>query len=171
MIIWLTGLSGAGKTTVGRILHGRIKARCPHTVFLDGDILRDVWGDSLGHDLAGRRANAGRITRLCRMLDAQGIHVIASILSVFPDDRRENRKIFSNYFEVFLDTPFEEVVRRDSKGLYRAAQAGEVKNVIGVDIPYPMDETWDLRIAPPEIFLSPDVIADKIYQAAQGQLK
>jgi adenylylsulfate kinase-like enzyme len=170
MIIWLTGLSGAGNTTVGRRVYERIKSRHPQTVFLDGDILRDVWGDRLRHDLDGRRANAGRITRLCRMLDAQGIHVVASILSVFPDDRRENRTIFSKYYEAFLDTPFDEVVRRDSKGLYRAAQAGEVKNVVGVDLPYPMDETWDMRIAAPEIFESPDVLAEKIYRAVEGDL-
>ena len=85
MIIWMIGMSGAGKTTVGKLLTERLKKNHSNLVFLDGDILRDVWGDSLAHDVEGRRKNALRISSLCQMLDAQGIHAVACVLSIFPE--------------------------------------------------------------------------------------
>ena len=96
MVIWLIGLSAAGKTSVGRILAQRLKARHANLVFLDGDVLREVWGDRLGHDVAGRRANAHRISHLCRVLDAEGIHVVAAVLSLFPEWQRWNRENFDS---------------------------------------------------------------------------
>lgn len=162
MIIWLIGLSGAGKTTIGHILYDKIKKENSNTVFLDGDILRDVWGDQLGHDIEGRRKNAERFTRLCQMLDRQGIHVVAAILSIFPEERRKNRDIFSRYFEVFIDTPMEELMRRDSKGLYAKAAAGEIQNVVGFDIPMPRVETWDMIVSAPDVLREPEYIAEEI---------
>lgn len=162
MIIWLIGMSGAGKSTVGQALYRKLKVNKPNTVFLDGDILRDVWGDQLGHDIEGRRKNAERFTRLCLMLDQQGINVVAAILSIFPEERRKNREIFTRYFEVFLDTPIDELIRRDSKGLYAKAAAGEIANVVGYDIPMPSDETWDMIISAPEVLDNPDNIAETI---------
>lgn len=163
MIIWLTGLSGAGKTTIGKLLYDKIKAQHSNTVFLDGDILREVWCDQLGHDIEGRRKNAERISQLCAMLDRQGIHAVTCILSIFPDWREWNRKTFSNYYEVFIDTPMEEVIKRDSKGLYKKALAGEITNVVGVDIPMPDVKTWDMRISAPEVLLPPEKVTEKIY--------
>ena len=118
MVIWLIGLSGSGKTTLGSPLYQRLKIRHKNLVFLDGDVLREVWGDSPGHDVEGRRINARRISHLCRMLDGQGIHVITAILSIFPEWQAWNRGHFSRYFEIFIDTPLEVVKQRDAKGLY-----------------------------------------------------
>lgn len=167
MIIWLTGLSGAGKTTVGKLVYDKIKARHSNTVFLDGDILRDVWGDQLGHDVAGRRKNAERISQLCAMLDRQGIHAVTCVLSIFPDWREWNRETFSEYYEVFIDTPLEEVIKRDSKGLYKKALLGDIPDVVGIDIPMPQDKTWDMRISPPDVLLPPEELAEMIYKAVQ----
>ncbi len=146
MIIWLIGLSGAGKTIIARRLVERLKEDHKNLVFLDGDVLRDVWGDSLGHDIEGRRVNAHRISHLCRMLDRQDIHVVAAVLSIFPDWQAWNRETFSRYFEVLIDAPMEVLKARDSKGLYAKALAGEITNVVGVDIPFPTPSQPDLVI-------------------------
>ncbi|MCK6418567.1 MAG: adenylyl-sulfate kinase [Alphaproteobacteria bacterium] len=170
MIIWITGLSGAGKSTVAGHLLSQIKQRCKHAVLLDGDVIRQVWADQLGHDLLGRLKNAERVSRLCAYLDQQGIHVVAAILSISPEWRQWNRSNFSSYYEVFLDTPFEEVVKRDSKGLYKNALAGNLKNVVGVDIPMPTEETWDLKISAPEVLQAPQTISNIIYNHIKDKI-
>ena len=162
MIIWMIGMSGAGKTTAGKILDERLKENHSNLVFLDGDMLRDVWGDTLTHDVEGRRKNALRISRLCQMLDAQGIHVVVAVLSIFPEYQKWNRETFSEYFEVFLDVPMDVLRERDSKGLYRQADAGEIKNVVGVDIPFPRPLHSDLTLEAPFVLQSPEAIVDEI---------
>ncbi len=162
MVIWLIGLSAAGKTTVGRLLAERLKAEAGNLVFLDGDLLRDVWGDRLGHDVDGRRRNAHRISHLCRMLDAQNIHVVAAVLSLFPEWQQWNREQFSRYFEVFLDVPMNVLEERDPKGLYARARAGQEPNVVGVDIPFPRPAAADLTIAPPLVVAEPEQIVAHI---------
>ena len=147
MVIWLIGLSGAGKTTLATCLHEALKPKRENLVLLDGDILREVWGDSLGHNIEARQRNAHRISHLCRMLDAQNIHVIAAVLSLFPDWQAWNRKNFSSYYEVFLDVPMEILRQRDTKGLYAKAFGGEIDNVVGVDIPFPPPPAPDLVLA------------------------
>lgn len=144
MIIWLIGLSGAGKTTVGTRLAARLRERTPGVVYLDGDLLREVWGESLSHDTAGRRVNAERVSRLCALLDRQGVHVVAAVLSIFPEWQQWNREQFSAYFEVFLDVPLDVVIARDTKGLYRAALDGRQRDVVGIDIPFPRPPAADL---------------------------
>lgn len=162
MVIWLIGLSGAGKTTIGAELVRQLRPQAANLVFVDGDAIREVWGDSPGHDVAGRQVNAGRASRLCAMLDSQGIHVIAAILSIFPEWQAWNRQHFSSYFEVFLDTPMDVLERRDHKGLYAAARRGEMKNVVGVDIPFPRPPRPDLILAPPAILEPPHAIVGRI---------
>jgi len=146
MIIWLIGLSGSGKTTIGKMLCEELKRDNPATVFLDGDILRDVWGDNLGHDIKSRGINAHRLSHLCKMLDNQDINVVAAVLSIFPEWQRWNREKFSRYFEFYLESPLEELKRRDTKGLYIQAEKGLIKNVVGIDIPFPTPPFCDLKI-------------------------
>ncbi len=146
MITWFIGLSGAGKTTLAKALYERLKPTTRHLVYLDGDEFREMFRNDVDHTVAGRRKNAERISHTCRMLDRQGIHVVASVLSIFPEWQAWNRENFSTYFEVFLDIPLETLKQRDVKGLYAGAEAGRIPNVVGIDIPFPKPASPDLEI-------------------------
>lgn len=146
MIIWIIGMSGAGKTTLATALVRSLKSDGHQVVRLDGDTLREVWYRTPGHDIEGRRENAHQISHLCGMLDKQDIHVVASVLSIFPEWQAWNRTHFSSYFEIFLDVPLDVLRRRETKGLYKGALAGQIKNVVGVDIPFPRPAHPDLTI-------------------------
>ena len=162
MVIWLIGLSGAGKTTIGERVAARLRTHQPNVVFLDGDMLRDVWGANVGHHVEGRRVNAERISRLCRLLDRQGIVVVAAVLSIFPEWQEWNRREFSGYFEVFIDASLELVERRDAKGIYAQARRGEAAHVVGIDIPFPRPANPDLIIGGEDLAHSPDELAQRI---------
>ena len=139
MVIWLVGMSGAGKSTIGRSLCTSLKLERPQTVFVDGDEIRALFRhDQLddAYSLAGRRINAERIQSLCRWLDGQGIDVVCCILAMFPDISADNRRVFSDYREIFVDVPLSALMQRDDKGLYQSALCGRQRNVVGVDIEY-----------------------------------
>lgn len=133
-VLWLTGLSGAGKTTIGRLVYLELKSRYSNIVFLDGDELREVFGHDHGHTLDDRRKAALRNARLCAMLAAQGIHVVCATISMFDECRALNRQKIKNYLEVYIEVPMEVLKKRDQKELYSRAEAGDVKNVIGIDL-------------------------------------
>lgn len=141
MVIWLIGLSGAGKSTVGRLLYQQLKSRNKNLVYLDGDDLRRIWKDERDFTESKRAVNAHRISNLCKLLDSQGIHVIASVLSIFPEWQKWNREKFSNYFQVYLKVPIEIVKARDTKGLYSMKNG---KDVVGIDINFPEPYKSDL---------------------------
>ncbi len=137
MVLWFIGLSGSGKTTLGREVYQRIRSRVSNIVFLDGDVLREVFGHDVDHTVEGRRKNAERISRLSKMLSNQGLHVIAAVLSIFPEWQSWNRQNLNHYAEVYLKVNMDTLKARDPKGLYARAYAGKEKNVVGVDIPFP----------------------------------
>lgn len=145
-VYWVTGLSQAGKTTVGTLLCRELWRRKNSAVLLDGDDLRGVFGDDLGYDAEARLQSAMRYARLCRMLSDQGIDVVCATISMAHDCRRWNRQHIARYFEIYLRVPMDELVARDCKGLYRRAQAGEIQNVVGVDILVEEPEAPDLVI-------------------------
>ena len=149
MVIWLTGLSGAGKTTIGRHVFQLFKERAPNTVLIDGDEIRRLFRwheDECFFTLDGRREVAERIAELCAWLDRQGINVICCTISLFKHLHERNRETFSNYFEVFIEVPMETLFERDGKNLYAQARRGEIKNVIGVDLPFSPPKNPDLVI-------------------------
>lgn len=150
MVIWLTGLSGAGKTTIGRVLYRMWKAMAPNTVLVDGDAVRHLVRFNTSDDAysqAGRHAAASRYCDICAWLDAQDINVVCCTISFFEDLRERNRRNLSKYFEVFISAPMDVLKRRDSKKLYERALRGEIRNVVGVDQP----------LMPPA---SPDMVID-----------
>lgn len=162
MIVWFIGMSGSGKSTLAQALHDRLKPNHSNLILLDGDDFRKVFGNDVDHTVSGRHRNAERISHFCQVLDRQGIHVIAAVLSIFPEWQKWNRDNFLQYFEIFLDVPLEELERRDTKGLYAGARAGRIPNVVGVDIPFPRPVNPDLVLSGADQADGIDSCADRI---------
>ena len=146
MLIWITGLAGSGKTTIGKEVYKKLKVIYPNTVFLDGDSFREILGNDLGHNPKDRFENALRIHRMCKFLTDQNINVICATMSLYKEIHKLNRKKIKNYLEVFIDCDIDELIKRDQKGLYSKALKGEIKNVVGIDLPYDKPENADVTI-------------------------
>ncbi len=134
-VIWLTGYSGAGKTTIARRMAGLLceQGLCP--VLLDGDQVREAINDTAcGHDPKARLENAYRICRLARLLSEQGHPVIVATMSLFHEVHAWNRANLPEYFEVLVKTSLDVARSRDPKGLYSRLEAGEEKNLPGMDL-------------------------------------
>lgn len=166
MIVWVIGLSGSGKTTLSEEIINKVRRRGRKVILLDGDRVRELFGNDLGHDLAARRVNAQRICQLCGFLDDQGIDVVCAILSLFPDSRSWCRKNLSAYYEVFIDAPLDQLIERDVKGIYSRYQRGEISDVAGLDLPFPQPESPDLLITNDEsrqaLLKHAEAIADRL---------
>ncbi len=143
-VFWITGLSGAGKTTVGRELWSRLRAAGRPVIFLDGDVLRAVIAEDLGHRSVDRRRSAMRNARLCRLLAGQGTDVVCATISLFHEVQRWNRGHIPGYREIYLRVPIDELRRRDSKGIYARAQRGDARDVVGIDVAAETPEAPDL---------------------------
>jgi len=146
MILWLIGMSGSGKTALGRYIYKKLKPECKNLLFLDGDIFREILGNDLGHTIEDRKRNADRITKFCKYLDSEGINVIFAVLSLFHESQRWNRENIKNYYEVYIKSDFDTLVKRDAKGIYKKALNGEIKHVVGVDIDFPPPANPDMVI-------------------------
>lgn len=143
-VYWITGLSGAGKTTIGKVLYEKMKMRYPNTVFLDGDILRQVFGDDLGYSQEDRRKCAMRYARLCDMLQKQGLNVICCTISMFDSVREWNRQNISSYKEIYVKVSFDTLRIRDQKGLYSGYTNECQKEVVGIHVEFEEPKTPDL---------------------------
>ena len=143
-VFWITGLSGAGKTTVGRELWSRLRAAGRPVTFLDGDALRAAIAEDLGHSVRNRRRSAMRNARLCRLLASQGPDVVCATISLFHQVQRWNRENIPGYREIYLRVPMEELRRRDSRGIYAGAQRGKARDIVGLDVPAETPEAPDL---------------------------
>lgn len=135
-LIWITGLSGSGKTTVAEGVVDILRGKLTNLVHLDGDLFREILGNDVDHSLNGRRENAWRIARMCNFLVKQDIFVVCSTMSLYSEIHAHNRRNIENYIEVFIDCDFKELIRRDQKGLYTGALAGKKSNVVGFDLSF-----------------------------------
>lgn len=133
-VYWITGLSGAGKTTIGKLLYDRLKEEYRNVVFLDGDIMRQVFGDDLGYSEKDRRKCAMRYARLCNMLQRQGMFVICCTISMFDDVRTWNRRNIENYREIYIKASMQILYERDQKGLYSRYYKGKEQELAGVQV-------------------------------------
>ncbi len=135
--VWFTGLSGAGKTTVAHRVRDEIQRQGNVTVeVLDGDVVRTHLSKGLGFSCEDRDTNVRRIGWVCQLLTKHGVPNIAAAISPYRDVREEVRKMVGRFVEVYVKCPVEVCERRDTKGLYRKARLGELKQFTGVDDPY-----------------------------------
>lgn len=146
MIVWITGISGAGKTTLCDELSSLLKPNIPELVVIDGDFVRETFGNSLGYKEQDRIEQIKRIQRLARELDRQGLVVLVAALYANSTLLSWNRENFADYFEIYLDAPLTLVQSRDAKGLYAKAARGEMPDVVGIDVPWHAPQQADLRI-------------------------
>ena len=165
VIVWFTGLSGAGKSTIANIVEQRLHAAGHHTIMLDGDNLRHGLSRDLGFTEADRVENIRRVGEVAKLILEGGLIVLCSFISPYRAERDMVRRLVQDaeFLEVFVDTPIDECVRRDPKGLYAKAKAGQIKNFTGFDAPYEPPQC-------PEIHLhtmdqEPAKLAEQVIQA------
>ncbi len=143
-VFWLTGLSAAGKTSIGRALSSRLRASGGSVIFLDGDELRSAVSNDLGYSAKDRRTSAMRNGMLCRLLAEQGVDVVCATISLFHEVQRWNRENIPRYIEIFVRVSWEELQRRDTKGVYSTAGDRVTSNIVGLDIAAETPQTPDL---------------------------
>jgi bifunctional enzyme CysN/CysC len=145
-ILWFTGLSGAGKSTIANLVETALHRRGAHTIMLDGDNVRRGLNKDLGFTEVDRVENIRRVGEVARLMTDGGLIVLCSFISPFRADRQLVREMAAadEFLEIFVDAPFEVVVARDPKGLYKRALAGEIKNFTGVDQPYERPDAPEL---------------------------
>lgn len=155
-VLWFTGLSGAGKSTIAAVVERELRARGCHTSLLDGDDLRLGLNRDLGFTRADRVENVRRVGEVARLMSGAGLIVLVTLISPFRAERRVARALVDEgrFFEVFVDTPLAVAEARDPKGLYKRARTGELTNFTGLDSPYEAPEHPELRIDTTR--LSPD---------------
>jgi bifunctional enzyme CysN/CysC len=161
-VIWMTGLSGSGKSTIANLLEGRLHDLNRHTYVLDGDNVRHGLNRDLGFTAADRVENIRRVGEAARLMVDAGLITIVSFISPFRSERRMVRDLLAEgeFIEVFVDTPLEVCEQRDPKGLYRRARAGEIRNFTGIDSEYQVPEAPELHLR--TVDLTPEQAAEQV---------
>jgi bifunctional enzyme CysN/CysC len=171
-IIWFTGLSGAGKSTIANIVEQRLHASGHHTMLLDGDNVRHGLNRDLGFTEADRVENIRRAGEVAKLMTDSGLVVLCSFISPYRAERDMVRALVKDgeFIEVFVDTPIEECIRRDPKGLYAKAKAGALKNMTGFDAPYEAPQFPEIHLR--AVNEHPEQLAEKVisFLAEQGLL-
>lgn len=159
-LYWITGLAGAGKTTLGRRLCQTLKAQGLSVVFLDGDDLREVYGIQGQYSHQQRLDMAMRHARMCRLITTQNTHVVCATISLFAAVRQWNRKHIPNYTEIFLDASEKALRNQDSDRFYAGYERGAVTQVVGKDIAAEWPQNPNLTITIDEHKNSDSVFAE-----------
>ncbi len=144
--LWMTGLSGAGKTTIANSLAEKLIRQGEKVEILDGDIVRTNLSKGLGFSKEDRETNLKRIGFVCRLLSRNGAIAIAAAISPYDQIRKELRSQDENFIEVYVNAPLEKCIERDVKGLYKKALAGEIKQFTGIDDPYEPPEDAEIEV-------------------------
>ncbi len=163
-VLWFTGLSGAGKSTIANLVEQKLVARGRHTFLLDGDNVRHGLNRDLGFTETDRIENIRRVGEVARLMADSGLIVLTAFISPFRAERDMVRKMLpeGEFLEVFVDTPLAEAEKRDAKGLYAKARAGELKNFTGIDSPYEAPQKAEIHIDTTK--LSAEEAADRIVE-------
>jgi bifunctional enzyme CysN/CysC len=163
-VLWFTGLSGSGKSTIANALEKRLHSLGRHTYMLDGDNIRHGLNKDLGFTDADRVENIRRVAEAARLFVDAGLIVMVSFISPFRSERRMARDMVGEgeFIEIYVDTPLEVCEARDPKGLYRKARAGLIKNFTGIDSTYERPEAPELDLNTSE--LTPEVLADRVLE-------
>lgn len=167
-LYWITGLAGAGKTTIGKEVYALIKKRKENVVFLDGDILREVLGNIFGYSYEERIRCAQQYSRICKMLTDQGLDVVICTISMFDMVRDWNRDNFEDYFEVYVDTPMEILQKHNKKNLYQGTEHVKERQVAGVSFEVELPKTPDFCIKN-DMTIAPGEWAAKIIEAKENR--
>lgn len=167
-VVWFTGLSGAGKSTIANLVEKRLHALGRHTYLLDGDNVRHGLNKDLGFTEADRVENIRRIAEVANLMVDSGLIVLTAFISPFRAERRLARELMAEgeFVEVFIDTPLAEAEKRDVKGLYKKARAGQLSNFTGVDSPYEPPENAEITIDTTN--LTPVEAAERIVAWLEG---
>ena len=144
-VLWFTGLSGSGKSTIATRVHAELESRGVEVEYIDGDALREVFPNT-GFTRAEREEHLRRTGYMASRLAAHGVTVVASLVSPYRESRDFIRKLCREFLEIYVATPLEECERRDVKGLYARARRGELRNFTGIDDPYEPPETPELTL-------------------------
>jgi bifunctional enzyme CysN/CysC len=168
-VLWFTGLSGAGKSTIANIVEKKLAARGRHTFLLDGDNVRHGLNRDLGFTEADRIENIRRVGEVARLMADAGLIVLTAFISPFRAERHMVRRMIpeGEFFEIFVDTPLADAEHRDVKGLYAKARAGELKNFTGIDSPYEPPEHAEIHIDTTE--LTAEQAAEQIVERLLGR--
>ena len=168
-VLWFTGLSGAGKSTIANILEKKLHAEGRHTYILDGDNVRHGLNKDLGFTDADRVENIRRVAEVAKLMADSGLIVIVSFISPFRAERDMARQLMEDgeFIEIYVDTPLAIAEERDVKGLYKKARAGKLKHFTGVDSPYEAPEKAEIRVDTSEH--SAEAAADEILAALKGR--
>ena len=163
-VVWFTGLSGAGKSTIANSLEQKLVTLGGHTMLLDGDNVRHGLNRDLGFTDTDRVENIRRLGEVAKLMADAGLIVICAFISPFRADRQMAREIASShdFIEVFIDTPIDECIRRDPKGLYAKAKSGQIPNFTGLDSPYEAPENPDVRLS--TVAKDADALADLLFE-------
>jgi bifunctional enzyme CysN/CysC len=160
-VVWFTGLSGAGKSTIANLVEQHLYAEGRHTYLLDGDNLRHGLSRDLGFTTKDRTENIRRVAEVARLMADAGLIVLASFITPLRSERRLAREIIgADFLEVFVDVPLEVAEARDPKGLYKRARRGEIRNFTGLDDPYEIPEAPELRVDTARV--TPDAAANVV---------
>ncbi len=168
-VLWFTGLSGAGKSTIANLVEKRLHTLGRHTYLLDGDNVRHGLNKDLGFTEADRVENIRRVGEVARLMVDAGLIVLVSFISPFRSERQMARKLVQDgeFIEVFVDTSLAEAERRDPKGLYKKARSGQIANFTGIDSPYEVPEAAEIRVDTQA--LSADAAAQQIVEYIQAR--